>query len=525
MKNKTALINSIVFQVAAIVIGFSLVALLLSISLYRESMKSAALKEVENKAVIFLSSMETSVRRMIKERDPRSISELISERSSLLEDHLNFAIVRVMVRDVEGKIIDHTRPEKKGTTHFTDDLKEVIETGGPVVKREVKTLRLLPGQPVVRVIEVIYPVTNRQKGDIQAIIKLIISVEKSFEMIRDDYGKYSRRVMSGFVLVAVLLVGGTLFFIRRRIIKPILAIENGAERVAAGELDTFLQPTGNNELSKLMYSFNEMVTGLKQRDQMQQSLEVAKEVQQNLLPQSNPSLRGFDIAGRTRYCDETGGDYYDFIYPAAAENNNLGVVIGDVSGHGISSALLMTTARAFLRQRSSLPGTITEVVGDVNRQLSRDVGESGSFMSLFYMIVNPDQMSMDWVRAGHDPAIVFDPAIGSCSELKGEGIALGVDETWSYRINDPLPLKPGQVIMVGTDGIWEARNQAGEMFGKGAVYQILQERWQESADAIAAEIFDRLDEFTAGTRLEDDVTLIILKVGGGEGSPGSVPSA
>lgn len=129
-------------------------------------MRSVTMKEVENKATIFLSAMETSFRHLVKERDTRSISQVIEERSKLLENYLNFAIVPVIVRDSEGMILDHIRPEKIGETYTTEKFKEVMDSGRPLIQRKIKTLKLEPGQPDVLVIEVIYPIKNRQKGTI-----------------------------------------------------------------------------------------------------------------------------------------------------------------------------------------------------------------------------------------------------------------------------------------------------------------------------------------------------------------------
>lgn len=504
--------NSIFTQAALIIIGFTLASLVLSSYLYRESMRIVAIKEVENKATIFLSAMETSVRRLVKERDTRSLAQLIEERAALLQDNMNFAIVRVMVRNRDGKIVDHTRPEKIGETYVTDDFLEVIESGSPLIKHELKTLKLVPGKPEVPVIEVIYPITNRQKGDIQAVLKITISVERSFALIQQEYKRFTRRVILGFAITALLMAFGTLFFLRKRIIKPILSIAEGATTVASGDLSTRLKPTGSNEISALMQSFNQMVEGLEQRDQMRKSLEIAKEVQQNLLPKTIPTVSGLDIAGDSIYCDETGGDYYDFIEFGSQKTDTFGVVIGDVSGHGVSSALLMATARAFLRQRAALPGSIADIVTDVNRQLTRDVAESGSFMSMFYMEIDNASKNVNWVRAGHDPAIFYDPADDTISELKGPGIALGVDKDYRYEANSNVSFSDGQIIMLGTDGIWEARNAGGEMFGKDPVYTILKENAQLDAHSILNKITKSLADFQSNAPAEDDITLIIIKV-------------
>ena len=120
---------------------------------------------------------------------------------------------------------------------------------------------------------------------------------------------------------------------------------------------------------------------------MRNALELAQAVQQGLLPQSDPSLPGFDIAGVSIHCDETGGDYYDYISTSRKGRDVLAVVVGDVSGHGVSAALLMATARAQIRLRAAMPGEAVAILSDVNRYLSLDTTQTGDFMTLFYFQV------------------------------------------------------------------------------------------------------------------------------------------
>ncbi|NNK57827.1 MAG: SpoIIE family protein phosphatase [Desulfofustis sp.] len=522
--SKPGFINHIAFQAALIIIGLSMASLVLSVFLYRESMREIALKEVENKATIFLSAMETSVRRLAMEKNTKSLIELIQERAQFIDESLNFAIVGVIVRDADGKVLEHKikdpdgliydpgRPKGMGPHPIPKDFQEVIDSKAPLVKRQVKQLKMVEGQPVVRVIEALYPITKRQKGELLAVIKLVISVERTFELIRAEYEKFTKRVILGFSVATLLLIVGLLFFLRRRIIVPVLSINEGANQVASGNLEVKLVPSGSNEISSLMGSFNKMVEGLKQRDQMRRSLEVAMEVQQNLLPHKNPQIEGLDIAGISVYCDETGGDYYDFIEFDNAKDSRLAVVIGDVSGHGISSALLMASTRAFLRQRSALPGTAADILSDVNTQLSRDVAESGSFMTMFYLIIDQADRSLRWVRAGHDPAVLYDPELDVLSELRGPGIALGVDEDLQFEENSRSELRTGQIILLGTDGIWEACNPLGEMFGKEPIYALLREYKDQDATQIVEKILEALHEFQQGATVEDDVTLIVIKL-------------
>jgi sigma-B regulation protein RsbU (phosphoserine phosphatase) len=125
--------------------------------------------------------------------------------------------------------------------------------------------------------------------------------------------------------------------------------------------------TSNDEIGYTGDAINEMTEGLIERERMQLSLNLAKEVQQNLPPKSNLKVNGLDIAGKSVYCDETAGDYYDFIIIDDAAEQRIGVAIGDVCGHGIPSALLMATVRSSLRQRASMPGSTAKIITDVNR--------------------------------------------------------------------------------------------------------------------------------------------------------------
>jgi sigma-B regulation protein RsbU (phosphoserine phosphatase) len=188
------------------------------------------------------------------------------------------------------------------------------------------------------------------------------------------------------------------------------------------------------------------------------------------------------------------------------------VAIGDVCGHGIPSALLMASVRSSLRQRASLPGSTARIMSDVNRQLVKDVDDSGQFMTMFFLVLNPESKQLEWVRAGHDPAIIYDPGSDSFSELGGSGIALGVYGSWIYEDNKKTDLSKGQIIFLSTDGIWEARNKKGEMLGKAPILNAIRQNTSLGAEQIIDAIFDILDEFIGGVKIEDDMTSVVIKM-------------
>ena len=244
------------------------------------------------------------------------------------------------------------------------------------------------------------------------------------------------------------------------------------------------------------------------------ALALAGEVQKSLLPQDQPHVQGLDIAGRNVSCDEIGGDYFDFLWRRDAKKGPFSFVVGDISGHGVDSALLMTTARAFLRMRASQPGSISEIITAMNRHLSRDILETGRFMTLFYLTIDPAKNRIEWVRAGHDPALIYDPGRDDFTELKGSGVALGVNEDFEYQENSMDGLNNGQIIAMGTDGIWEAVNSQGEMFGKERFRNIIKENAGAGSEAILNAVYNELNRFTRGQKSEDDITLVVIKVSG-----------
>jgi sigma-B regulation protein RsbU (phosphoserine phosphatase) len=239
---------------------------------------------------------------------------------------------------------------------------------------------------------------------------------------------------------------------------------------------------------------------------------LAKEVQQNLLPKSNLKVNGFDIAGKSVYCDETGGDYYDFIIIDDTAEQKIGVAIGDVSGHGISSALLMATVRSSLRLRASQTGNIAKILSDVNSQLVKDVEDSGQFMTMFFLALDTATRQLEWVRAGHDPAMLYDPVSDAFSELGGSGIALGVDGEWVFENNKKTDFSNGQIIFLSTDGIWEARNKKGEMLGKKPILNLIRQNAYSDATQILDAVFNGLDKFIGGVKIDDDITSVVIKM-------------
>ncbi|UCD77136.1 MAG: SpoIIE family protein phosphatase [Desulfobacterales bacterium] len=246
--------------------------------------------------------------------------------------------------------------------------------------------------------------------------------------------------------------------------------------------------------------------------EQKKSLTLAGEVQKSLQPQNSLQVQGLDVAGRTIACDEIGGDYFDFLQEQECANNHFDAVVGDVTGHGVDAALLMTTARAFLRIRASQCGSISQIITEMNHRLALDFLNTGRFMTLFYLSIDPESRSLRWVRAGHDAAVIYDPVMDNFEELMGSGLALGVDQNFAYEEYLRTGLCEGQIIAIGTDGIWEACNRDGEMFGKKRFHEIIRENAHRSARQIIDTVYNDLNRFKSGLKQADDITLVVIKL-------------
>ena len=313
---------------------------------------------------------------------------------------------------------------------------------------------------------------------------------------------------SGVVIFLVML---TAFWSARSMTRPLQVMVEAVKRLGRGDFSSRMELATGDERDILARAFNEMVPQLEDRLRIREALEIAQAVQQKLLPREIPALPGFEIAATAVYCDETGGDYFDF-FPCGEDSEQLGVAIGDVSGHGVPAALLMTTVRAFLRMRSSQPGSMSEVVNSVNRHLTADTYEEGLFMTLLYLNIDQAKQGLRWVRAGHNPGILYDPATDEFEELQGAGIALGVDKDWYYEESEKVGLTAGQIIFLGTDGIWETLNSGGEMFGKRRLHEIIRRKAQCTATTIQTAVIDALGEFRGESDQEDDITMVVIRV-------------
>jgi sigma-B regulation protein RsbU (phosphoserine phosphatase) len=260
------------------------------------------------------------------------------------------------------------------------------------------------------------------------------------------------------------------------------------------------------EMSELVHS---LAREAAQRERSNREMEIAREVQERLFPQTIPQIPGIGLAGACRPAQGVGGDYYDFI---ELEDGRLGLAIGDVSGKGISAALLMASLRASLRgMMLDDPHDVARVMTNVNR-LVYEASTSNRYATFFFGIFDPAMGQLRYVNAGHNPPVVLHGG-GEVTLLDGGGPVVGLLPKLTYQ-EQLIKLETVNTLLAYTDGISEAMTADEEEWGEKRMIEAAKEALSCSADEVIRHIFAEADKFTKAAPQHDDMTLLVMKVEG-----------
>jgi sigma-B regulation protein RsbU (phosphoserine phosphatase) len=228
-----------------------------------------------------------------------------------------------------------------------------------------------------------------------------------------------------------------------------------------------------------------------------------------LFPQKLPKVEGLDFAGYCRPAYGVGGDYYDFIKLA---DGCLGIAIGDVSGKGIAAALLMASLQASLRGQTIRPyATLAETIEHINRLVCEASAEN-RYATFFYAQYEPISRTLRYVNAGHNAPILCRTQVdGSIVRLTEGGTVIGLFPQACYE-ETQITLHPGEVMVAFTDGVSEAMNNAEEEWDEERLIESIRTCNSRSAADVITYLLERVDEFAAGARQHDDMTLVVLRV-------------
>ncbi len=244
-----------------------------------------------------------------------------------------------------------------------------------------------------------------------------------------------------------------------------------------------------------------------ERERILKELDIARGIQQSMLPQSTPDFQGVDVDAMSLPAKVVGGDFYDFILTT---DHRLGLVVADVSGKGTPAALFMALSRALMRSNALQDFTVSEAVIQTNRMIL-ECTTSGLFVTLFYGLFDAQQHTFRYVCAGHNPPMLYRNATGEVLYLEADGIALGAIDDIDLE-EKGVSLSPGDVIVLYTDGVTESINPGEEEFGEERLVEVLKRCHDLSATALIKKIEHAVMEFAENEPQFDDFTLMVAKI-------------
>jgi serine phosphatase RsbU (regulator of sigma subunit) len=246
---------------------------------------------------------------------------------------------------------------------------------------------------------------------------------------------------------------------------------------------------------------------LTKKERLDQEMELARQVQQNVLPRTFPKVPGFRFAARNEPARQVGGDFYDVI---DLDGDHFGIAIGDVSDKGMPAALYMALTRSLLRAEARRDLSPAVVVTSVNHLL-QELGEPDMFVTVFYGVVNRNTRRMSFTRAGHDRPFLLraDQAI----ELPGSGPALGLLDNEQFVLSqEQIDLAAGDCLVLYTDGLVDVLSAGDQLFDRQQFQALLQSCSGLGTDEFCSAVFDRLTEFSGTAAQYDDMTLLVLQI-------------
>lgn len=302
---------------------------------------------------------------------------------------------------------------------------------------------------------------------------------------------------------------------------PVRELEGDITEVASGNMNHQSRVTSTDEIGALAHVFNIMARNLKtaqenavERKAIERELNIAKEIQEKLLPERIPAIPGLDIHSFYNSAKEVGGDYYDFI---VIDQAHLGIIVADVAGKGIPGAMVMTMARSLVRLASVRNVSPGDTFKKVNRILAKDI-RRGMFVTSAYMVLNVKTRTLKVASAGHNPVVLYRAKTGQNELLKPKGIALGFDKGTIFDNNiqeTEVQLEPGDRLVTYTDGVNEAMNNESEEFGDDRFYNLVKDHARKSSKEFVEALVRELDAHRGDAEQSDDITIVTLSVDGG----------
>ena len=311
------------------------------------------------------------------------------------------------------------------------------------------------------------------------------------------------------LVVLVMLAGSVVVYLTiGQMFRPVQRLTDSTKEVAKGNWDISIDYKSNDEIGMLAQSFDQMVQSLRKNARMWHEFNVARDMQAQMLPDTYPEIEGIQISAKSIPTKEVGGDFYDFLQ---LQDGRLGVVVGDVSGHGVSAAMVMTAALGAVRFAAEEKEFTHEVLNMVNFRLNKDI-QNHMFVALFYGIFDPKTYKLYYTNAGQTmPFLLRDGEIDFLPQAdKTDRFPLGIVKATVYE-QLSIELQPGDMLIHYTDGIVDVMNGSHETYGFDRLSESIKRNANFSPSELIENLVEEMKEYGGHSNIEDDVTIVVLK--------------
>ena len=249
-----------------------------------------------------------------------------------------------------------------------------------------------------------------------------------------------------------------------------------------------------------------MITELRETEKIKKEMELASQIQKELLPKTVPNICNVDIAGRCISANAVGGDYYDFF----EKDDIINFVLADVSGHGVSAALFMSTVRSTLRGLFLEDLPLAEVAYRLNNFIYNDAGTSGMFVTLFYLRYFLSTQKIEYINSGHNIPILLKGKDKSIHKLDTGGSPAGFIENIKYDVQHQV-FESGDLLVAYTDGFIEATDENGKMYGEDKLLNIIQKNYHLTSTKLIDKTYAEIFKYSNGNAQRDDITILVVR--------------
>ncbi len=312
------------------------------------------------------------------------------------------------------------------------------------------------------------------------------------------------------IAISVLVLAGALWraiVLARRYSEPIEALVSQSGRITRGDLEPGPAIVSRvREIRRLAEAQERMRLGLRSLLKLERDLQLARQIQENTFPDRIPDPRGFRIGAWSEPADETGGDTYDVI----EGGDRVMLLMADATGHGIGPAISVTQFRSMLRMAVRLGGDLATIASHLNEQLGADLPD-GRFITAWLGEIDAGSGTLTSFSAGQAPILRYDAARRQCDVLAADTVPFGVVPELSIELAEPDKLAKGDIVVVISDGIYEAVDAAGAQFGVDRVTEIVTSHCDRTPAEIITALREAVAVFTGDVPAGDDRTGIIIK--------------